>query len=104
MLCPAPASQGRDRREVLRTWAPGPAVVVVQVRLSLALLVGVLCPVITPWVTRRGPAAAFYSLLCQVMQNLSILLIFGADDPSPRLGPGLGATLEKERKRWGLRR
>lgn len=77
----------RTQAQALRWWC--------QVCLSFVSLVGILCPVITSWVTQCRPAAAFDFLLCQVIQDLSTLLMFGADDPSPKPGPGLWATLEK---------
>lgn len=97
----SPASQGFNHREVLGTlqalqqWLP---------ILSFPCLACWYCPSLTCWVTQCRPAAAFYFIFWQMMQNLFILPMFGADGPSSKLGPVCFVLpwRNKEKDRGGL--
>lgn len=58
---------------------------------------------LSPWLVFSVPNASgrpvqtcFHLISCQRRQNLFILPVLGADDPSPRFGLVLRATLEKQ--------
>uniref|UniRef100_A0A4X1U7Z4 MORN repeat containing 4 n=1 Tax=Sus scrofa TaxID=9823 RepID=A0A4X1U7Z4_PIG len=66
--------------------------------LSFPSLARWVSPSLTLWSPSTDqllPSSHF--LFCRVMQNLSLLLLIGADDPSPRSGPGLCAALERKK-------
>lgn len=83
----------RGHREVLRTPAPRPCSSDHHLCLSLSHLLVLSVPNTLAYPMQTG--AACYFIFCRAIQNLYILPIFGAGDPSSKLGPVLCATLEK---------
>lgn len=52
-------------------------------------------PVPKAWGYTEQTGCGLHSICCQVIQNLFVLPVFGAEDPRPHLGPMLCAALEK---------